>query len=228
MSEVIIALDFSSKEEVLNFLEPFKDPIMVKIGMELYYSEGPSIVKEIKEKGHKIFLDLKVHDIPNTAYKAMCALAKLHVDIVNVHCAGGFEMMKKAQEAFSNSNTLVIGVTQLTSISQEMLENELLIKDNLNDVVISYAKLAERAGLNGVVCSALESKIIHENINDNFKTICPGIRYGNANDDQVRICTPSDAKELGCDYIVVGRLITNAKNPFEMYKQVTKEFKGGQ
>jgi orotidine-5'-phosphate decarboxylase len=221
--DVIIALDFQSKKEVLRFLDNFTESIFVKVGMELFYSEGPSIIKEIKELNHKVFLDLKVHDIPNTAKQAMVSLAKLDVDIVNVHCAGGFKMMSEAAAVFKDSATLVIGVTQLTSTSQLMLENELLIKDNLNDVVLSYAKNAKEAGLDGIVCSPLEAKVIHDNIGYDFKTICPGIRY-QGSDDQVRITTPKKAKELTCDYIVVGRPITKAENPSTMYQQIVNDF----
>ena len=169
---------------------------------------------------------LKVYDIPNTAAGSMRALRSLNADIVNVHCAGGIKMMEAAKEVFTGTDTLVIGVTQLTSTSQEMLEDELLIARCLDEVVLEYAMNAKKAGLNGVVCSPLEAKIIHEKIGADFKTICPGIRYQSGSDDQVRVTTPSVAKELTCDYIVVGRPITKAENPAEMYQQIKKEFEG--
>ena len=224
-SKVIVALDFQDAKQVDEFLNQFDQPIFVKVGMELYYSEGPTIIKKIKEKNHKIFLDLKIHDIPNTAKQAMKSLKKLDVDIVNVHCAGGLKMMKAAQEVFQDSNTLVIGVTQLTSTSQEILEDELLIKKDINDVILSYAKLAYEAKLDGVVCSPLEAKLIHDNISEDFLTITPGIRY-ESNDDQVRVTTPLKARELGCDYIVVGRPITKVENSKAMYEKISKEFGG--
>lgn len=224
-SKVIVALDFQDVEQVDQFLNQFDEPIYVKVGMELYYSEGASIIKKIKERNHKIFLDLKVHDIPNTAKQAMISLKKLDVDIVNVHCAGGLKMMKAAKKVFESSNTLVIGVTQLTSTSQQMLEDELCIEKDINDVILAYAKLAHQANLDGVVCSPLEAKLIHDNISPNFLTITPGIRY-DSNDDQVRITTPKKAKELGCDYIVVGRPITKAEDSKAMYDKISKEFRG--
>ncbi len=224
-NRVIVALDFQSAEEVTSFLAQFDQPIYVKVGMELFYSEGIQIIKKIKELNHKIFLDLKVHDIPNTAKQAMVSLKKLGVDIVNVHCAGGLKMMKAAQEIFEDSDTLIIGVTQLTSTSQEMLENELLIEKDINEVILSYAKMAYEAKLDGVVCSPLEAQMIHENISSDFLTITPGIRY-ESNDDQVRITTPAKARELGCDYIVVGRPITKAADSKAMYDKISKEFGG--
>lgn len=224
-NEVIVALDFKDKEEALTLLKKFDKSIYVKVGMELFYSEGPSIIKAIKELNHKVFLDLKVHDIPNTAAGAMRSLAKLDVDIVNVHCAGGIKMMEAAKEIFKDSNTLVIAVTQLTSTSQEMLNDELLISGKIDDIVLDYARLAYKAGLDGVVCSPLEAKIIHEKIGANFLTVCPGIRYNSGSDDQVRVTTPQKARELTCDYIVVGRPITKADNPVEMYEKMNNEFK---
>ena len=224
-NKVIVALDFQSAEEVTSFLAQFDQPIYVKVGMELFYSEGIQIIKQIKQLNHKIFLDLKVHDIPNTAKQAMVSLKKLGVDIVNVHCAGGLKMMKAAQEIFEDSDTLIIGVTQLTSTSQEMLENELLIDKDINEVILAYAKLAYEAKLDGVVCSPLEAQMIHENISSDFLTITPGIRY-ESNDDQVRITTPTKARELGCDYIVVGRPITKVADSKAMYDKISKEFGG--
>ncbi len=224
--EVIVALDFSSRTEVEKFLSEFDESIYVKVGMELFYSEGPSIIQWIKSQGHRVFLDLKVHDIPNTAFKAMKALAQLNVDMVNVHCSGGLAMLQKAKEAFVGKDTIVIGVTQLTSTSQQALEEELLIKEELQKVVVHYAKLAKQAKLDGVVSSALEAQLIHDEVGQEFLTICPGIRYGNPQDDQVRICTPSKARELSCDYIVVGRPITQAESRKEMYQKIKREFKG--
>lgn len=225
-NDVIIALDFQSQAEVENLLANFDQSVYVKVGMELFYKEGPSIIKYIKEQNHKVFLDLKVHDIPNTAAGAMKSLSALDVDIVNVHCAGGVEMMKKAKAAFADSKTLVIGVTMLTSTSKEVMNEELLIDGNVEDVVLAYAKNAKMAGLDGVVCSPLEAKLIHEEIGQDFKTICPGIRYQAGSDDQVRVTTPAKAKELTCDYIVVGRPITKAQDPKAMYNQIKMEFKG--
>lgn len=224
--DVIVALDFQTEEEVFVLLDQFPQPIFVKVGMELFYSLGPSVIEKIKAKKHKVFLDLKVHDIPNTCAGAMRSLAKLDVDIVNVHCAGGIKMMEAAKEIFKDSDTLVIAVTQLTSTSKQMLNDELLIEKPLEDVVVSYALNAKKAQLDGVVCSALEAKLIHEKIGTEFKTICPGIRYESGSDDQVRVTTPTKAKELTCDYIVVGRPITKASNPYKMYKQILKEFRG--
>ena len=222
--DLIVALDFPNKKETLTFLKQFKQPIFVKVGMELFYSEGPEIIKELKKLNHRIFLDLKVHDIPNTAHSAMKALANLDIDLVNVHCTGGLQMMKAAKEVFGESKTLVIGVTQLTSTSQTMLNEELLIAKDITEVVLSYAKLAKQAGLDGVVCSPLEAKLIHEAIGWDFNTICPGIRDEASNDDQVRITTPKKASELTCDYIVVGRPITTNSNPIKKYEQMRKEF----
>ncbi|MDF9866658.1 orotidine-5'-phosphate decarboxylase [Bacilli bacterium PM5-3] len=224
--DVIIALDFDNKEEVIDLLNKLNQEVYVKVGMELFYSEGLQIIKIIKDLNHKVFLDLKVHDIPNTAAGAMRSLKKLDVDIVNVHCAGGIKMMKEAKEIFKGTNTLVIGVTQLTSTSQEVLENELLIDKNIDDVVLEYAKNAKKAGLDGVVCSPLEAKSIHEEVGSDFKTVCPGIRYASGSDDQVRITTPEKARDLTCDYIVVGRPITKSENPAKMYQKIKKEFEG--
>lgn len=224
-SNVIVALDFQSIKEVDEFLSQFEQPIYVKVGMELFYSEGIEVIKRIKALNHKIFLDLKVHDIPNTAKQAMVSLKKLGVDIVNVHCAGGLKMMQAAQEVFNDSDTLIIGVTQLTSTSQTMLNEELLIDQDINDAIVAYAKLAKKANLDGVVCSPLEAKMIHEAVGSDFLTITPGIRY-ESNDDQVRITTPSKARELGCDYIVVGRPITKAADSKAMYDKISQEFGG--
>ncbi|MGL4382993.1 MAG: orotidine-5'-phosphate decarboxylase, partial [Bacilli bacterium] len=211
--DVIVALDFDSYNKTMTFLKQFKNPIYVKVGMELFYQEGPSIIKEIKTLGHKIFLDLKIHDIPNTAKGALTSLKNLDIDMVNVHCAGGIAMMKQALEVFQDSKTLLIGVTQLTSSDEAMLKEELLIDKPINEVVLKYALNAKEAGLDGVVCSPLEAQIIHEEIGYDFKTICPGIRYEASGDDQKRTTNPKEAHALTCDYIVVGRPITQAKQP---------------
>lgn len=222
----IIALDFSNKEEVLNFLDKFNEPLFVKVGMELYYQEGPEIVKLIKERGHQIFLDLKLHDIPNTVYKAMKGLAKLNVDLTNCHAAGGSEMMKAAlkglQEGSVNGHkTQLIAVTQLTSISAEMMEKEQGISGSLESSVLRYAKIAYDCGLDGVVCSALEANAIKNVTNDSFIRVTPGIRLSeNSKDDQVRIATPDNAKSLGSSQMVVGRAITAADDPQAAYTKI--------
>lgn len=227
MSKTIIALDFSNKEEVLNFLKQFDEPVYVKIGMELTYACGLEIVKEVKEMGHNIFLDLKLHDIPNTVKGGMKNLAKLGVDIVNCHCAGGIEMMKAAKQGILEGTpegkqpAKVIGVTILTSTSKESMNEELGIEGEVIDTVIHYAKNAKEAGLDGVVCSVHEAKAIHEACGNDFLTVTPGIRLaGNSVDDQKRVATPEVAKEVGCDMIVVGRSITKSENPKETYKQI--------
>lgn len=227
--DVIVALDFPSGEETLEFLNKFTDKKpYVKIGMELFYKEGPSIVKEIKERGHQIFLDLKLHDIPNTVEKAMASLSSLDIDMCNVHAAGGRDMMKAGLRGLlrkKGQRPLLIAVTQLTSTSQQVMENELLIKDSLENVVIEYAKNAEDACLDGVVCSPLEAKKIHQACGKHFLTVTPGVRFaGVGHDDQVRVTTPSQAKELGSDYIVVGRPITQAPDPVAAYERCLKEF----
>lgn len=227
--DVIVALDFPSAKESLDFLDKFneKKPF-VKIGMELFYSEGPEIIKAIKSRGHKIFLDLKLHDIPNTVESAMRTLAKLDIDMCNVHAAGTIEMMQAALRGISSTNAkrpILIAVTQLTSTSQERMQNELLINSSLEDTVIKYAQNTKLAGLDGVVCSPRESSIIHNACGSNFLTVTPGIRFADAKkDDQVRITTPEGAKSLGSDYIVVGRPITKSENPVESYKRCIKEF----
>lgn len=223
-SKVIIALDFSSFDEVKSFLEGFgSESLFVKIGMELYYQEGPSIVTYIKSLGHNIFLDLKLHDIPNTVEKAMRGLAKLGVDMTNVHAAGGIEMMKAAKRGLGEGPSL-IAVTQLTSTSQEQMQHDQLIKVSLNESVLHYAKCAQEAGLNGVVCSPLESSLIKEVTGDDFLTVTPGVRPESAVvGDQKRIMTPKKAFENGSSYIVVGRPITQAPNPLEAYLNILKE-----
>lgn len=229
--DVIIALDFKDKETTLQFLDKFKEKKpFVKIGMELFYSEGPEIVKQIKERGHKIFLDLKLHDIPNTVEKAMQSIARLDVDMVNLHASGGIAMMQaglKGLRSSSDFNPILIAVTQLTSTDQEVMEKEILIEKPLKDVVKQYALNAKKAGLQGVVCSPLEAEFIHQECGDEFYTVTPGIRFSDdTNDDQKRITTPSKAKEIGSDYIVVGRPITKADDPVEAYNYCIKEFLG--
>lgn len=228
---VIIACDFKNKTETLNFLDKFKDEkLFLKIGMELFYSEGPDIVKEIKKRGHKIFLDLKLHDIPNTVEKAMRSLANLDVDMTNVHAAGTKDMMSAGLRGLTKDDgtrPLLIAVTQLTSTSQERMEQELLIKEHIEDVVMHYAENTKEAGLDGVVCSPLEVQAVKEKCGKDFLTVTPGIRFA-AKDagDQVRITTPAKAKELGSDYIVVGRPITQAEDPVEAYKICVQDFVG--
>ncbi|MCI7221150.1 MAG: orotidine-5'-phosphate decarboxylase [Firmicutes bacterium] len=230
MREVIIACDFSSKEATLAFLDQFKDvKPFVKIGMELYYAEGPSIVKEIKERGHKIFLDLKLHDIPNTVYKAMKNVAALGVDMTNVHAAGTIEMMKAAKKAIDevNPNTKLIAVTQLTSTSEEMMQKELWIDHPINDTIQHYALNTQQAGLDGVVCSPLEAKLVKDVCNEDFITVTPGIRFDDASKgDQKRVTTPAMAREIGSSYIVVGRPITASDDPVAAYNRCVREFVG--
>ena len=229
--DVIIALDFDSKEKVFNFLDKFegKKPF-VKIGMELYYAEGPEIVKEIKRRGHKIFLDLKLHDIPNTVKKAMKVLSELDVDMTNLHASGTINMMKGAIEGLTRpdgTRPMLIAVTQLTSTDQESMENDLLIKEPIDKVVMHYASNAKIAGLDGVVCSPLEAGKVHGVCGDNFVTVTPGVRLqGDAVGDQKRVTTPALARELGSDYIVVGRSITGAQDPVSAYDRCLKEFIG--
>ena len=227
MSRTIVALDFSSKEEVLNFLAKFDEPVYVKIGMELTYACGLDMVKEVKAAGHKVFLDLKLHDIPNTVKGGMKNLARLGVDIVNCHCAGGIEMMKAAKQGIIEGTpegqepAKLIGVTVLTSTSQEAMNEELGIPGEVIDTVVHYAKNAKEAGLDGVVCSVHEAKAIHEACGDDFMTVTPGIRLANNSvDDQMRVATPEYAKQQGCDMIVVGRSITKAENPYETYRMI--------
>lgn len=227
MRDVIIACDFKNQDDLFEFLKPFDglNPFL-KIGMEIFYKEGPQLVKKLKEMGCKIFLDLKLHDIPNTVEKAMRNIAELGVEITNVHAAGGIKMMEAARRGLdaveAGKNTKLIAVTQLTSISQEALENELLIKEPLADVVKAYALNAKSAGLDGVVCSALEAPIIKEL---GLISVTPGIRFADDSvNDQKRVATPAYAKELGSSYIVVGRSITAAEDPVAAYKRCVKEF----
>ena len=229
--DVIIACDFSSKEETLAFLDKFsgKKPY-VKIGMELFYAEGPEIVREIKARGHQIFLDLKLHDIPNTVKKSMSVLSRLDVDMVNLHAAGTRAMMEAALEGVTRpdgSRPLVIAVTQLTSTSQERMQEELLISAPIDETVIHYAANAEKAGLDGVVCSPMEAGKVHETCGKQFLTVTPGIRFADGDKgDQVRVTTPAQAKEIGSDYIVVGRPITAAADPVAAYERCVAEFVG--
>ena len=229
--DVIIACDFDSKEKVLNFLDLFKGKKpFVKIGMELYYAEGPAIVKEIKARGHKIFLDLKLHDIPNTVKKAMAVLSRLDVDMCNLHAAGATTMMKGALEGLTREDgtrPILIGVTQLTSTDQQTMEKDLLIKEPIDKVVMHYASVCKEAGLDGVVCSPLEAEKVHTVCGKDFVTVTPGIRFADGEvGDQKRIMTPSEARKIGSDYIVVGRPITAAENPVEVYERCVKEFLG--
>lgn len=232
-SKVCIALDFKSKEEVESFLDKFaNEQLYVKIGMELFYGQGIEIVKMIKERGHKIFLDLKLHDIPNTVKSAMKQLATLGVDMVNVHASGSIAMMKAAIEGLEEGSIdgkrpLCIAVTCLTSLDQEVLDNELLIHDDLEDVVLKWASNAQKAGLDGVVCSPLESKVIHDTLGNDFLTVTPGIRLeSDSVNDQKRVTTPEKAKELTSSYIVVGRTITGANDPVSTYREVYRQFQG--
>lgn len=227
--DVIIALDFKDGKTALNFLDKFVDKkLFVKVGMELFYAEGPSIVKEIKERGHKIFLDLKLHDIPNTVKGGMRSLSHLGVDIVNVHAAGTISMMKAALEGSirdDGTRPLVIAVTQLTSTSEERMKEELLIESKINDTIVHYAKNAKKAGLDGVVCSPLEAGMVKNAVGMDFITVTPGVRFDDGEKgDQVRVTTPKNAKEIGSDFIVVGRPITQAENPVEVYNRCVKEF----
>ena len=229
--DVIIALDFDSKEKTLAFLDRFtEEKPFVKIGMELFYAEGPSIVREIRGRGHKIFLDLKLHDIPNTVKKAMAALSALDVDLVNVHVAGTGAMMSAALAGLTRpdgTRPLLIAVTQLTSTDQDMLEKELWIEKPMEEVVLHYAEIASIVGLDGVVCSPLEAGGIHERCGKNFLTVTPGVRFaGGDAGDQKRVTTPAKAKELGSDYIVVGRPITQAEDPVAAYRRCVAEFVG--
>lgn len=227
--DVIVACDFSSAEKTYEFLDQFKDKKpFVKIGMELYYSAGPEIVKEIKKRGHKIFLDLKLHDIPNTVKKSMAVLSNLDVDICNLHASGTKAMMKAALEGLTREDgtrPLLIAVTQLTSTDQQSMENDLLIKEAIDKVVMHYAKCAQECGLDGVVCSPLEAQKVHETCGENFLTITPGVRFADGDiGDQKRVMTPKQAKEIGSDYIVVGRPITAADDPVAAYNRCCEEF----
>lgn len=227
--DVIVACDFSSAEKVYDFLDKFKGrKLFVKIGMELFYAEGPQIVREIKKRGHKIFLDLKLHDIPNTVKKAMSVLSGLDVDITNLHAAGTVSMMEAALEGLTRedgSRPLLIAVTQLTSTDQERMERDLLIKEPIDKVVMHYANNAKIAGLDGVVCSPLEAGKVHEVCGKEFLTITPGVRFADGDvGDQKRVMTPAEAKKIGSDYIVVGRPITAAEDSVAAYERCLAEF----
>lgn len=227
--DVIIACDFSDKESCMGFLEQFKnEKPFVKIGMELFYAEGPSIVKEIKARGHKIFLDLKLHDIPNTVKKAMAVLSSLDVDMVNLHAGGTCAMMEAAIEGLTRpdgTRPILLAVTQLTSTSEERMREDLLIEKPIDEVVIHYAKNAAKSGLDGVVCSPLEAEKVHDACGNGFLTVTPGIRFADGNvGDQVRVTTPSKAREIGSDYIVVGRPITAAQSPVAAYGRCIEDF----
>ena len=227
--DVIIACDFSSAKEIFEFLDKFegKKPF-VKIGMELFYAEGPEIVRQIKARGHKIFLDLKLHDIPNTVKKAMRVLSKLDVDMCNLHAAGAAPMMKAALEGLTRddgSRPILIAVTQLTSTDQQTMERDLLIKEPIDRVVMHYAKTAADAGLDGVVCSPLEAQKVHDTCGKGFLTVTPGVRFADGDmGDQKRVMTPVQAKEIGSDYIVVGRPITAADDPVAAYEKCINDF----
>ena len=228
--DVIVACDFASAQQVFDFLDKFEGQRkpFVKIGMELFYAEGPAIVRQIKERGHKIFLDLKLHDIPNTVKKAMAVLSNLDVDITNLHAGGTCRMMEAAIEGLTRSDgtrPLLIAVTQLTSTDQESMEQDLLINEPIDKVVMHYAANAKKAGLDGVVCSPLEAGKVHEVCGDGFLTITPGVRFADGDiGDQKRVMTPAAAKEIGSNYIVVGRPITAAADPVAAYNRCVAEF----
>ena len=227
--DVIIACDFADKETALNFLDKFEGrKPFVKIGIELFYAEGPQIVREIKARGHKIFLDLKLHDIPNTVKKSMAVLSQLDVDMCNLHAAGTSRMMEAALEGLTRpdgTRPLLIAVTQLTSTDQEAMERDLLIKEPIDKVVMHYAETAKNAGLDGVVCSPLEAQKVHDICGEKFLTVTPGVRFADGDiGDQKRVMTPEQAKKIGSDYIVVGRPITSAPDPVAAYERCIKEF----
>ena len=227
--DVIIACDFADKETALSFLDKFEGrKPFVKIGMELFYAEGPQIVREIKARGHKIFLDLKLHDIPNTVKKSMAVLSQLDVDMCNLHAAGTSRMMEAALEGLTRpdgTRPLLIAVTQLTSTDQEAMESDLLIKEPIDKVVMHYAETAKNAGLDGVVCSPLEAQKVHDICGEKFLTVTPGVRFADGDiGDQKRVMTPEQAKKIGSDYIVVGRPITAAPDPVAAYERCIKEF----
>lgn len=229
--DVIVACDFASAEEVFSFLDKFKgQKPFVKIGMELFYAEGPSIVREIKKRGHKIFLDLKLHDIPNTVKKSMAVLSRLDVDMCNLHAAGASQMMSAAIEGLTRpdgTRPILIAVTQLTSTDQATMEKDLLIKEPIDQVVMHYALTAKNAGLDGVVCSPLEAGKVHDVCGKEFVTVTPGVRFADGDiGDQKRVMTPAQAKEIGSDYIVVGRPITAAPDPVAAYERCLAEFVG--
>ncbi|MFD1031043.1 orotidine-5'-phosphate decarboxylase [Metaplanococcus flavidus] len=223
----IIALDFASKEQTLEFLSNFDESLFVKIGMELFYQEGPELVREVNKRGHDVFLDLKLHDIPNTVESAMRGIAKLEVAMVNVHAAGGLKMMKAAKRGLEGSKTQLIAVTQLTSTSEEQMQKEQLINATLEDSVVHYARLADEAGLDGVVCSVHEAEAIGDACGEEFLRVTPGIRPAQVSvDDQRRVATPAQARAQGSTHIVVGRAITKAADPKDSYRQIAAEWRG--
>ena len=229
--DVIIACDFDSKEKVFSFLQKFEGEErkpFVKIGMELYYAEGPEIVREIKRRGHKIFLDLKLHDIPNTVKKSMAVLSRLDVDMTNLHAAGTGRMMEAAIEGLTREDgtrPMLIAVTQLTSTDEETMKSDLLINEPIDKVVMHYASVAKRSGLDGVVCSPLEAGKVHDTCGRDFVTVTPGVRFADGDiGDQKRVMTPAAAREIGSDYIVVGRPITAAEDPVAAYRRCVAEF----
>ena len=229
--DVIIACDFASAKDTFEFLDKFtEEKPFVKIGMELFYAEGPEIVREIKRRGHKIFLDLKLHDIPNTVKKSMAVLSKLDVDMTNLHATGTIDMMKAALEGLTREDgtrPILIAVTQLTSTSEERMQKELLINASINDTIVKYAQNAKEAGLDGVVCSPLEAGMVKDACSKDFITVTPGVRFADGEvGDQVRVTTPEQAKEIGSDYIVVGRPITQADDPVAAYRRCCAEFIG--
>ncbi|PSL24850.1 orotidine-5'-phosphate decarboxylase [Planomicrobium soli] len=225
MNKPIIALDFPSKTEVERFLAHFDEPLYLKVGMELYFQEGPDLVRYIKSLGHSVFLDLKLHDIPNTVESAMRGLAKLGVDLVNVHAAGGLEMMKAAKRGLAESDTKLIAVTQLTSTSEEQMHSDQLIPVSLEGSVLHYANLAKQAGLDGVVCSVLEAKAIGAACGEEFLRVTPGIRPADVSaDDQKRVATPEQARQNGSTHIVVGRAITKSEKPAQSYQYIKEEW----
>lgn len=229
--DVIIACDFQSADETFAFLDLFANEPQkpfLKIGMELFYAEGPAVVREIKRRGHRIFLDLKLHDIPNTVRKAMAVLSRLDVDMCNVHAAGTIEMMRAAKEGLTRADgtrPLLIAVTQLTSTSEERMQRELLIGASIDDTIVHYARNARDAGLDGVVCSPLEAGVVHEACGNAFLTVTPGVRFAEGDvADQVRVTTPARAREIGSDFIVVGRPVTAAADPVAAYRRCLEEF----
>lgn len=229
--DVIIACDFQSADETFAFLDLFANEPQkpfLKIGMELFYAEGPAVVREIKRRGHRIFLDLKLHDIPNTVRKAMAVLSRLDVDMCNVHAAGTIEMMRAAKEGLTRADgtrPLLIAVTQLTSTSEERMQRELLIGASIDDTIVHYARNAREAGLDGVVCSPLEAGVVHEACGNAFLTVTPGVRFAEGDvADQVRVTTPARAREIGSDFIVVGRPVTAAADPVAAYRRCLEEF----
>ncbi|MCG2329706.1 orotidine-5'-phosphate decarboxylase [Staphylococcus epidermidis] len=223
----IIALDFKSADEVHTFLNKFNEPLCVKIGMELFYQTGPALIKSIKKRGHDIFLDLKLHDIPNTVSKAMEGLARLDVDLVNVHAAGGIKMMEEAKKGLRkhNADIKIIAVTQLTSTTERQLHEEQNIQTSIEEAVLNYARLTKKAGLDGVVCSPLEAEMISKELGTDFLKVTPGIRSkGAARNDQQRITTPEEAKTLGSTHIVVGRPITQSEHPIDSYHKIKESW----